>query len=120
MTDNKPDKIEKLKGCFYLFWLGAISGAFSGGISLLLAQGLFRSGLVGNQQSGSFIFDLLLASFGAIIIGMPSGGIGGLIVGSIWKNDRAPIIGGIIVPLVLITILTILFILVPCPFLGGC
>ena len=40
----------------------------------------------------NFLFDVLVAA----IIGLPAGGIGGLIVGSIWKHPRASIVGGII------------------------
>jgi hypothetical protein len=49
--------------------------------------------------------------------GIARRGIGGLVVGSIWKAVNAAIIGGVIFAL---ASLTILFVLIPCPFLGGC
>jgi hypothetical protein len=108
MTNNEPHEIEKPKGCFYLFGRGAISGGITGGIFLPVATSLLQ-----NIQVDRPVGFLYLVLFGTFIIGMPVGGIGGLIVGSIWKHDRAPMLGGIIAPLVLITILTILVALIP-------
>ena len=45
----------------------------------------------------NLLFDLPVAA----IIGLPAGGVGGLIVGNIWKHPRASIVGGIIFALIL-------------------
>jgi hypothetical protein len=37
----------------------------------------------------------------ALILGLPGGAIGGWILGKVWKNDKAAIIGGIISGMIL-------------------
>jgi hypothetical protein len=118
MANNKPDKIGKLKGYLYLFGRGAISGVIV--VFVLLATLWFLilplTGFWHLSNSEVFIF-LIVALLGSIVLGLPAGGIGGVVVGSIWKAVNAAIIGGVIFALVS---LTILFLLIPCPFLGGC
>lgn len=90
MTDNKPGEIKKRKSWIYLLGQGMITGT----IFVLLAIVLFQIFLGGIDDwlIENLLPDLLVAA----IIGLPAGGIGGLIVGSIWKHPRASIVGGII------------------------
>jgi len=118
MADNKLNKIGKLKSGFYLFGRGAIFGAIaifvvlvSFWFILLPLTGLWH---LNTSEATSYLIAALL---GSIILGLPAGGIGGLIIGSLWKHGRAATIGGIIFALVL---LISAFFLAPCPFLGGC
>jgi len=94
MTDNKPDEIKKRKSWIYLLGQGIIAGIISVLLAIVLFQ-LFLGGMYLMIQN--LLFDLLVAA----IIGLPAGGIGGLIVGSIWKHPRASIVGGIIFALIL-------------------
>ena len=119
MPDNKPNKLEKLKSGYYLLGRGAISGAIA--VFVLLAT----FWLLIFPLTGFWHFDnsgaserLIAALLGSIIPGLPAGGIGGLIIGSIWERyAHAPIVGGITFAL---GSLTTLFSLIPCLFWGGC
>jgi hypothetical protein len=117
MTDNKPIK-DKLMGAFYLLKRGATFGAIAIFVVLtsfwflLLPLGGFWQ--LDSSEAASF---LIAAILGGLVVGLPAGGIGGLIVGSLWKHKIAAVIGGIGLALVL---LISAFFLVPCPFLGGC
>lgn len=74
-------------------------GAISGGISVLLAIALYQLPLLGTAPSL-----LIMAFLGAVVLGLPVGGMGGLIVGGIWKHDKAAIFGGVLIALVLLAI----------------
>jgi magnesium-transporting ATPase (P-type) len=100
MTDNKPDEIKKPKSWIYLLGQGIIAGIISILLGLVLYQ-LFLGGL--ELMLPNFLFDLLIAA----IIGLPSGGIGGLLVGSIWRHPRASIVGGIIFAFILLCIVLV-------------
>jgi hypothetical protein len=86
---------QKHKNWNHLFKQGAISG----GISVLLGIGLYQLPLLGTAP-----YLLVAALIGAVVLGLPVGGIGGLIVGSIWKHDKAAIFGGSIIALILLAI----------------
>jgi hypothetical protein len=47
---------------------------------------------------------------GALLLGLPAGGIVGLILGSIFKNKKAAAFGGIVTGLILIPVIIYLFI----------
>jgi hypothetical protein len=117
MTNNKPIK-EKVKGAFYLLGRGGFFGAIA--ILVVLASFWFLvlplSGFwqLDSSEATSFLIAALL---GSLILGLPAGGIGGLIVGRLWKQRIAAVIGGITLALVL---LISAFFLAPCPYLGGC
>lgn len=117
MTDKKPI-IEKVKAAFYLLGRGAIFGAIT--IFVVLASFWFLvlplSGFWQLDLSEATSF-LIAALLGSLLLGLPAGGIGGLIVGSLWKHTIAAVIGGITLALVF---LISAFFLAPCPFLGGC
>lgn len=95
MTDNKPIK-EKVKGAFYLLGRGAVFGAIA--ICVVLASFWFLvlplSGFWQLDASEATSF-LIAALLGSVILGLPAGGIGGLIVGGLWKHKIAAGIGGI-------------------------
>jgi hypothetical protein len=118
MIDKKPPQIGKLKSGFYLFGRGAIFGAIA--IFLVLATFWFvflpLTGFWHLDISEASLF-LIGALLGGIILGLPVGGVGGFILGSIWKHGKSASIGGIILALVM---LITVFFLIPCPFLGGC
>ena len=94
MTDNKPDEIKKRKSWIYLLGQGIIAGIISTLLAIVLFQ-LFLGGM--DLMIQNLLFDLPVAA----IIGLPAGGVGGLIVGNIWKHPRASIVGGIIFALIL-------------------
>jgi len=118
MSESKSDNIGKLKKVFSLLWRGAIFGTIAVFVMLVTFW------LVVLPLSGFWKLDiqdslmtLLIALLAGVILGLPSGAIGGLVVGSVWKNNRAPIIGGVVLALVL---LVTIYFLAPCPFYGGC
>lgn len=118
MADNKREKIEKFKGVLYLFGRGATFGAIT--VFVILASFWFLlfplTGFWHLDFSEATSF-LIAALLGSLILGLPAGGIGGLILGSLWKHSIAAVMGGIALALVL---LISGFFLAPCPFLGGC
>ena len=92
-------------------------GAVSGWLSSFLAIGIFQTYVF--QQF--FPILLFIAAIAAIGFGALGGGIGGLILGSIWKHTKAPIIGGGVGAILLFlfgikTLGSLLF----CPLMGGC
>jgi len=97
MTDNKPDEIKKRKSWIYLLGQGTIAGIISILLAIVLLQ-LFLGGM--HLMIQNLLVDILFAA----IIGLPAGGIDGLIVGNIWKHPRASIVGGIIFALILLVI----------------
>jgi hypothetical protein len=117
MANNKPYR-EKVKVGLYLFGRGAIFGAIA--VFVLLASFWFLflplTGFwhLDSSEAASF---LIAAMVGSLILGLPAGGIGGFIFGTLWKHRIAAIIGGVGLSLVL---LISAFFLAPCPFLGGC
>jgi uncharacterized protein YacL len=94
MTDNKPGEIKKRKSWITLLGQGMIAGIIFVLLAIVLFQ-LFLGGM--DLLIPNLLFDFPVAA----IIGLPAGGIGGLIVGSIWKHPRASIVGGIIFALIL-------------------
>ena len=119
MSDIKPDKIEKRKSGYYLLGQGAISGAITV-FALLATCWLLIFPLIGfwNLDSSGGSERLIAALLLSLILGLPAGAIGGLIIGSIWeRHANAPIVGGITFAL---GSLMTLFSLTPCLFWGGC
>jgi len=48
-----------------------------------------------NEVNGSWVVAFLVLSITwGLLLGIPSGGIGGLILASVWKNKRSAFIGG--------------------------
>lgn len=96
---------------FKNFRMGAMAGSILGLILIIISQ------VVALRKYWS-IGLLIIAIPGAIITGLPTGGIGGLILGSVWKNKWAAIIGGIVAWIIIAPALFRMF--SSCGLLGGC
>jgi hypothetical protein len=110
---NKPDESLVKKGIFRL----SLERFGVGGFSSLVVAFIFTA-LIHLVTLGKYwdVFFLTVAVIVALV-SLPIGGVGGLILGSVWKHNKAAMIGGVIVgvlvPILFATLLT-------CPFFGGC
>ena len=68
---------------------GAIAGSATAFVVILIAQV--------TTANGYWVVELLIIAIpGALFLGISPGGIGGLILGFIWKNNKAAFVGGAI------------------------
>jgi hypothetical protein len=66
---------------------GAIAGSATAFVVILIAQVI--------AANGYWVVELLIIAIpGALFFGIAPGGIGGLILGSVWKNNKAAWVGG--------------------------
>lgn len=80
------------------FGVGAVSGSGIGFTTIIIMQ---FSWIGSAWFGGEYWFFLVIATIEGLLLGIPVGGFGGLILGSIWKHRRAAIIGGFIPVLIL-------------------
>ena len=70
-------------------WIGAIAGSATAFVVILLAQV--------TAANGYWVVELLIIAIpGALFFGISPGGIGGLILGNSWNNNKAAFVGGAI------------------------
>ena len=100
------------KTAFRNFAMGATTASIVGLILIIISQ------IVALGEYWSIGLLLIIAIPGALITGIPTGGIGGVILGSFWKNKRAAIIGGIMAEIIIAPVLFMMF--SSCGLLGGC
>ena len=74
---------------------GALAGSAIAFVVLQIAQVSANHDSWYNWLNG-FIPSLIIDIPGALFVGISAGGIGGLILGSIWKNNKATFVGGAI------------------------
>jgi len=74
---------------------GAIAGSVAAFVVLQIAQVSANHDSWSNWFNG-FIPSLIIDIPGALFLGMSAGGISGLIVGNLWKNNKAAFVGGAI------------------------
>jgi hypothetical protein len=96
------------------FGRGALTGIGLVFIAIILTQFY----VLGSYWFDGFVFFTIIAIIGALVLGLPTSGLGGLILGSIWKSPKAAIVGGAIAALLLSPIIFELF--SSCALLGGC
>lgn len=69
--------------------VGAIAGSATAFVVILIAQV--------TTANGFWVVELLIIAIpGALFFGISAGGIGGLILGNIWNNNKAAFVGGAI------------------------
>ena len=111
LDDGKPSKSKN-------FWVGGVAGSVAlliGLIILPFAVAIYEEGIQKGliEIAEQWIFNLQLSiSVGipaSLCLGFPAGGIGGVIIGSLWKNKKAAIYGGVITAIILIPVVVVLF-----------
>jgi Fe2+ transport system protein B len=95
------------------FGAGAATGSGIAFPIIIMAQ-ISQLGKDWFSDTFFIFFDIVVSP----LVGIPIGGIGGLILGSIWKHRRAAIIGGAFSVLILAPLIYVLF--SSCGALGGC
>lgn len=111
---EKPTTESGLMKALKNFGRGALTGIGIIFIAIILTQFY----VLGSYWFDGIVFFPIIAIIGAFVLGLPTGGLGGLILGSIWKSPKAAIVGGAIAALILSPILFELF--SSCALLGGC
>ena len=94
------------------FGMGATTASIVGLILIIITQ------VAALDKYWSVGLLLIIAIPGALITGVPTGGIGGVILGSVWRYKRAAIIGGFVAEIIITPILFMIF--SSCGLLGGC
>jgi hypothetical protein len=92
-------------------------GAISGWLVVFLAIASFQIAVFRPFEP---LF-LIVAAISATLFGLLPGGIGGLILGSIWEHSKAPVIGGVIATVLFLGIfLSVYRFDAFCALMGGC
>ncbi len=111
---GKEGVLESRTASLKRYGIGAISGWLSVFLVIIVYQ------IVTLQLFWNPIL-LVLAAISAIGFGVTGGGIGGLILGGIWKHSISPVIGGSVVAILLFLICLFTFGTgLSCPLMGGC
>lgn len=107
----------RLKKALRYFGVGTAAGSSIAFTTIIIAQfSVFGTSLF---QDIGFLFFLFIAIIGGLFFGIPFGGFGGLILGSIWNYRIAAMIGGSLPMLILAPVIFGLFSRT-CVLLGGC
>jgi len=99
---GNPETKQLFKATFQKIRIGAMAGSVAAFVLVMISQI--------NEVNGSWLvaFFVLSITWG-LLFGIPFGGIGGLILASIWKNKKSAFVGGVSA-VAIISLLRIIFV----------